>query len=156
MGTGWRKVALRNIKLRMSRKLLFVTGLLTVFSCYENRDLSEIFDPGDTGPYVREMQRHLARLALRAPLDILASEFMRVSLTSEAADLIDLYDVFLQKLDDRQLREYLKTVPPSNVYSDRRFMELRDLSHDFQNVLTKSFFIEDTLLRDFNIRYGVF
>ncbi len=81
---------------------------------------------------------------------------MRVSLTSEAADLIDLYDVFLQKLDDHQLREYLKTVPPSNVYSDRRFMELRDLSHDFQNVLTKSFFIEDTLLRDFNIRYGVF
>ena len=150
------KWALRNIKLRMSRKLLFVSGLLTVFSCFENPDLTPDFDPGNVEPYVREMQRHLAQYVLLTPLDILVSEFLRVSLKDEAADLLEIYDLFLQRLDDSQLREHLRTLPPKNAYKDARFLELRSLSHDFQEVLTRSFFDMDTPLRRFNIKYGVF
>jgi hypothetical protein len=153
---GGEKWALRNIKLRMSRKLLFVSGLLTVFSCFDNRDLMARFDPDDTESYKREMQRQLMQFALLTPLDILISQFMRVSLEDEAAKLLDAYDVFLHKLNDSRTRDRLQKLLPEKAYRDKTFLELRGLSHDFQEVLTQSFFVEDTPLREFNVKYGVF
>ena len=149
-GSKW---ALRNLKLRMSRKLLFVSGLLIVFSCYENPDLN--WDRDSAEEYIREMQRHLMRFVLLTPLEIVAWGFSRVSLQAKAAELFDIYDAFLAKLTTA-LRRYLQDLPPQNVYNDRSFLELRNASHAFQRVLTDVFFEADTLLRKFTIIYGVF
>jgi len=151
-GSKW---ALRNIKLRMSRKLLFVSGLLTVFSCFKNPELPLDGDVADDH-YVREMQRHLMRFVLLTPLDIVAWGLTRVSLEAKAAELFDIYDAFLERINDEGLRKHLCDLPPKTVYQDGAFTELRNMSHALQDVLTHAFFQADTLLREFNIEYGVF
>lgn len=150
------KWALRNIKLRMSRKLLFVSGLLTAFSCFRNSDIESECDPSNPEPYVAEMQRHLEKYAFLTPLEILVLQFRRVSLDQQAIGLLDIYDRFLEQLDNPETRAHLNSLPPRQVYEDNVFLSLRDLSHQFQDVLTQSFFVEDTPLREFNVKYGVF
>jgi hypothetical protein len=151
-GSKW---ALRNIKLRMSRKLLFVSGLFTVFSCFKNPDLPLDGEVADDH-YVREMQRHLMQFVLLTPLDVVAWGFTRVSLEAKAAELFDIYDEFLERINDEGLRRHLRDLPPRTVYQDKAFGELRDMSHALQDVLTYAFFEADTLLREFNVEYGVF
>jgi len=44
----------------------------------------------------------------------------------------------------------------SNACADPRFAELREVSHHFQDTLEDAFFEQDTPLREFIRRYGVF
>jgi len=128
--------------------------LFLVFSCFENPDL--VWEGGAADEYLREMQRHLMRFVLLTPLDIVAWGLSRVSLESKAAELFDIYDSFLARINDEGLRRHLQDIPPKNVYNDSAFLELREVSHALQGVLTHVFFEADTLLRKFTIKYGVF
>jgi hypothetical protein len=65
-GKNW---ANRNIKLRTSRKLLFVAGLLIVFSCYKNESLQRTVD--DAEDYLLRLQKHLLNFVRATPLNIL-------------------------------------------------------------------------------------
>lgn len=71
---GWedpsKKWALRNVKLRFSRKLLFVAGLLTVFSCYHEAGKEPITP--------EEVQKHLVEQAFLPPSEVIATQLKRV------------------------------------------------------------------------------
>ena len=148
------KWAIRNIKLRMSRKLLFVAGLLTVFSCYENPSLHV----GGSAPeqYVPMMQSHLMHFVRSTSINVLVWSLSQLALEKEAGIILDYYDAFLQKIDDRLIRDHLETLAPQAVYEDKEFLALREISHQFQDALAVPFFNAGTQLREFMIRYGVF
>ena len=150
------KWALRNVKLRISRKLIFVAGLLVVFNFYDNADLQEELARHVGAGVPAVAVEHLRSCTAMPPLDIVCETFLRLGLTEAAGNLLDAYDVFLSKLNDPEVREQLEEAVPREAYADFTFLELREVSHEFQDVLTKVFFDDDTSLRAFNRKYGVF
>ena len=143
-----KKWAVRNIKLRTSRKLLFVSGLLTAFSC----------DRIEGGPSagVEEMLARLTEYAELPPLEIIARELTDLGLEKQAVDLFTLYDTFLARLNDKDKRQALESVQPQHAYQDPVFSEFRDLSHELQEILTNIFFDSQSRLRHLTLKYGVF
>lgn len=149
-----KKWALRSIKLRMARKLLFASALLTVFSCFRNPSL-RVSGPLDE-QYIPRVQKHLEQYVATPSLEIVAWTLSQLGLSQHCGRLFDHYDEFLKRLDDERIRGRLDELDPKKVYEDADFLELRDNSHEFQRALTEVFFECGTELRDFIIEYGVF
>ena len=148
-----KKWALRNIKLRTSRKILFVAGLLTVFSCYKNEDLDL---DCDTAECLLNLQSHLLNFVHSSPLNIITWTLVQLGLEDECCELLDCYEEYLLKIDDKTLREKLEKLEPKDVYEDACFLECREISHRLQGVFNKICFEEESPLRDFTKEYGVF
>jgi hypothetical protein len=148
-GVKW---AIRNIKLRMSRKLLFVSSLLTVFSCHQNSDLE--IKEGELDQFIPMMQEHLFQFVQSTPMNIVVWTLMRLGMAEHAGRLLDHYDQYLARLNDS--RAHLENLTPNRVYEDPEFLVLREISHEFQRVLTEVFFDAETELREFTVTYGVF
>jgi predicted nucleotidyltransferase len=151
---GW---AIRNIKLRMSRKLIYVSGLLTCFSFHLGFDeqLRPLRCQGTTGP--QECIERLRTLLRYTPLEILAATLLRYEhLQPTARKLLDAYDAFLGLLSDKETREHLDKLPPEEDQSDEVSQSARRLSHDFRDGLMELFFDDRTGLSELTKRYGVF
>jgi predicted nucleotidyltransferase len=148
------KWALRNIKLRMSRKMLFVSALLTVFSCYENPALAlNVLGPAN---YVAAMQRHLNQFVQTPSLGIIAWSLGHLGLATECGLLFDQYEKFLQCLHSEGIRSQLGKLSPRQVYQDNEFLRVREMSHEVQRLLRYVFFEASTPLKKFTFDYGVF
>jgi hypothetical protein len=138
-----KKWGIRNIKLRFPRKLLFVSGLLSVFDCGAAVDIEEAFE-------------RLRSRVLTSPLENLTQILTGLGLETSACKCLDVYNQFLNRMDDSEFREALEKLSPEQADGDPAFREMRDLSHEFQDSLTRIFFVEPTPLREFTTRYGVF
>lgn len=147
------KWALRNLKLRVSRKLLFVSGLLTVFSCYQNPRLVNL---GEPDAIVAEMQQHLLQFVRSSPINILVWTLGRLGMTDDCIALLNCYDAFLRKLNDATTREQLASLEPTQVYQNSVYQECHEISDDFQRILNRVFFQNESPLREFITKYGVF
>ncbi len=152
-GHGW---GLRNAKLRMSRKLIFATGMLSCFSCEllcsarARRDLVEHHS-------TVAMEEHLRNFTKKTPLEILATFLLELNIKrSTARKLFSAYNAFLAVLDDRKKRDHLKNLRPDDIPGDVVFSEVREYGHEFQEGLTALFFNDSKKLRDLTIFYGVF
>jgi hypothetical protein len=92
-GEGW---AIRNIKLRMSRKLIYVSGLLACFRChldYSPEERAKIF--GDSNRR-QEVIEHLETIFRLTPLEIVASVLTRYPhLDGTAKKILNSYDEFV-------------------------------------------------------------
>lgn len=149
---GW---ALRNAKLRMSRKLLYAAGLLTCFSCdsvFRGRGRSQPWHDA------RQVVDHLCGMGQMTPLDIVAGVVLDCfgELSGAAERLFSVYDEFLGVLHDPQRRGHLDALPPSLADTDPEYQAVRAMATRFQDALTEIFFHRDTPLRELTIRYGVF
>ena len=147
---GW---ALRNAKLRMSRKLMYAAGLLSCFSC------DSAFRPAvRRQPWhdAQQVVEHLARMVRATPLDILAGVVLSYfgELSGAGGRLFGAYDEFLGLLHTR--RDHLQALLPWQADADPVYQHARELGRCFQDALTEIFFTCDTPLRDLTIRYGVF
>jgi predicted nucleotidyltransferase len=152
-GHGW---GLRNAKLRMSRKLIFATGMLSCFSC-EILSSSEVREDLEKNHSTIAMEEHLRTFVQRTPLEILATFLLELKIKPETAlKLFSSYDSFLAILDDADKRERLKKLSLEEIATDSVFSEIRSLSRVFQEGLTALFFHDSEKLRDLTIFYGVF
>lgn len=150
---GW---ALRNIKLRLSRKLIFISGLIACFSLelYGERGSFMVdgrVSPERALPFLRQQLR-------KTPLESLAEVCLRPEVRPETVHaLFDTYDAFLGGLDDPERREALKRLTEEEIGRSEVFRDMSRLARRFQNEGVSSlFFADDPLLRELIITYGVF
>ena len=142
------KWVLRNIKLRFSRKLLFVAGMLMCYSFNENGKNNLDQDS--------KLEDVINEFVFKTPLEILAAFLVKHQLKEIAEDLFDSYDYFLSVLNNESKRKHLEGLSPKDINEDKTYQNLRKRGHIYQNSLTKMFFEGETSLRDFTIKYGVF
>ncbi len=150
---GW---ALRNIKLRLSRKLIFMSGLIACFSpeLYGEREAfltDGKVDPTRIEPFLRKQLR-------KAPLESLAEVCLRPDVRPETAlALFDTYDAFLGALNDPDRRDALKRCQQDDLGNSDVFRDMSRLARRFQgDGVKRLFFGDDPLLRDLTVDYGVF
>jgi hypothetical protein len=148
---GW---AIRNVKLRMSRKLIFVKGLILCYSCEPQWYAERSGKLGST-PTVEAMTRYLEELAKRTPLDILAEVALGHAKDETAVNLFDDYDLFLAGLDDPSIRDHLKKLRPEEAETDRQYNEFQDRCSRFESALEQLFF-DNPRLAHLTRKYGVF
>lgn len=152
-GLGW---ATRNVKLRFSRKLIFVSGMLTCFSCH----LDPMKEDGRNLCGQSEIQlstvNHLMEYTQMSPLEVLAEALLKYASDETARDAMGAYDEFLGCIDDGGKRKHLDSLDPELSDADPLFQEMRKQSHGFQESLTKLFFDEYDELRVLTRKFGVF
>jgi hypothetical protein len=149
--SGW---ALRTAKLRLSRKLMYASGLLTCFSC------DFLLTERRRGPFgdTQHVLQHLRALVRTTPLDIIARTLLLYfgELSGSGVALFEAYDDFLGLLGDAEKRKYLKNLAPADADGDLVQQEVREIGTRFQNALTEIFLVHDTRVRELTIQYGVF
>ena len=143
-----KKWGVRNIKLRMSRKLLFVSGLLMALGCDNVRSKDAQIEDEVLGRLI-----HSAGLP---PLEVLASELAFWGLSRQASEIVSVYDEFLLGMNDPARRTALNDVKPQDAASHQVFLEFRKISQRFQKLLTGVFFDAGTRLSELVREYGVF
>lgn len=152
LGAEW---ALRNAKLRMSRKLIFASGLMMCFSCYLQPppQFIDLFDIPNT---FEPMVMHLRSFVGRSPIDIMADAFCDYAPDS-AGMFFDAYSRFMEIIADGAKRQHLKDLPAENAKRDAVFEEIRNVADDFQRSLNALFYdSNETKLRDLTRKYGMF
>lgn len=148
---GW---GIRNVKLRFSRKLLFIWGLLAAFA-------GDLFAPAELHR-VENDEQYLLMLAdlIRSqtdvsPLELLARVVLEADDNDVADDIFSSYDQFLQALADTDARTKLEAVRFEDALDDPTYAELRDVSQSFRRGVTRLFFDVHprlpTLIRDFGV-----
>jgi predicted nucleotidyltransferase len=148
------KWALRNAKLRFSRKLLFLVGILACFS-WKLHPRSELADNPESATDVAI--RHFDRYLARPPLEILADELLLANAPEKLCqELFSTYDEFIAILDDEELRRELHKLPRDIAEKSDLFQRVRGLSHRFQASLTEWLFQPDTPIFDLVKKYGLF
>ena len=153
-----RKWFLRNAKLRMSRKLIFASGLLRCFFCQIDPEAAaarEALGPPhiDTTKLLTYLEDELRQ----TPLDLLARAALRPSIASATGrKLFDSYDRFLGVLDNEEKRDELENLKELEIDTSVVWKEIRELSRSFQSGLTDLFFGKDEELSEISIQYGVF
>jgi hypothetical protein len=150
-GKGW---GIRNVKLRFSRKVLFIWGLLAAFSV-------ELFPQAGLGEAeIEEVYLLLVTELIRAQTDVPPLELLaRVVLESEndVADAIfSSYDQFLRVLADPDARKKLEAVQFDHALDEPAYAELRRVSQRFREGVTRLFFDDHPRLPKLIRNFGVF
>ncbi len=139
------KWVIRNIKLRFSRKLLFVSGMLMCSSIY-NKNFTE-----------QEALKTLEGFIYKSPLENLATFFNNnQKLNDLGKQIFSSYNYFLGVMNDKTQREILMNMKPNEIGDNELFQKLRKKGHNFENSLIEIFFEKKSPLKDFNRKYGVF
>jgi hypothetical protein len=149
---GW---GIRNVKLRFSRKLLFVWGLLAAFA-------GELFAPADLYQVENDEQFYLMLADLIRnqtdvpPLELLARVVLEAGDDDVANDIFSSYDRFLNVLADSEARAKLEAVRFEDALDEPTYSELRDVSQRFRHGITRLFFDVHPKLKMLIRDFGVF
>ena len=145
---------IRNIKLRFSRKLLLIWGLLASFS-------GELFAPESLeavesdDEYFRLLAELIREQTEVTPLELLARVSLDVS--PQIGDAIfSAYDEFLAALADPEARGRLESVKFEDAATDRTYDSLRQSSQRFRTAVTQLFFDDHPKLPTLIRQFGVF
>lgn len=149
------KWALRKSKLRLSRKLMFTSGLLMCFTCelIQAEGDARLFD--HEHPESRLVNLLLKQVSL-SPLDRLCNALLQLSNDKTAANLLGAYDRFLAILDDPQSRRTLTQLTPQSAAGNPLFDEIEQLGEQFNTGLETLFFDDHPALAQCIRRYGIF
>ena len=152
------KWALRNVKLRLSRKLIFAAGLWACLSCYlrPSDDLQDSRSRNDSDGVRTAMIEFLLSFSRQSPLETLAGAFITYEAYDAAKISFDAYEDFLKILDDPDLRKGLENLKVFDAMSDQTFNRAKKAASEFQVGLTKLFFNSNEDLTSFAQTNGVF
>jgi len=154
-GKGW---GLRNAKLRMSRKLIFASGLLICFSCHLDTDLQKKISTNrnDKNAIKLSLVKHIHDYVRLTPLQVLARSLDAYSVSSAIqTTLFASYADFLTLLDDEKARKNLEELRAEDSRTDPTFIRVKEISRTFQESLDHIFF-ENEDLKPLTRKYGVF
>jgi predicted nucleotidyltransferase len=159
-GDGW---AIRHLKLRLSRKLIFTAGLVLCFSCDTQLfpDLKtrfrDLFSSGEVEQApVKEVVDHLRSRCNKGPLESLAEMCLHFARQQTARQIFDAYDAFLGILRDQEKRTQLSQLDPEKAESDALFLQARSIGQQFHEGLVHLFFDDHARLSQLTKHYGVF
>jgi predicted nucleotidyltransferase len=139
------KWGLRNIKLRTSRKLIYVKGLLMCYCCYKNGDLKD-------KDSVKEFLESIVHIK---PLEFILSVLLKNKVNENVIlNLLDSYSEFLEHLNDPVTRDGLKSINMYTVYDNPIFMKARSTSDRFQESLDNIFLGNE--VKEFTFKYTIF
>lgn len=147
---GW---GIRNIKLRFSRKLLFVSGLLTCFAA-ELSPPPQLDHAGSDDEFLSLLADFIAQQTKTTPLEKLAGAI--AAYPDCARKVLTAYDFFLSVLDDGEKRKALEAVSFEEASLNPVYTDLRSSSHEFRDGIVELFFDLDTNLHNLIRKYGVF
>lgn len=151
-GSGW---GLRNAKLRMSRKLIFASGLLVCFGANLDPDLRSTISTDDSGIKLA-LVAHVRECLRLTPLEILAKSIEKYGVPKAIGEeLFASYAEFLEIIDDEGNRHALEGLRASDSRIDPTFKRIRNLSKTFEHALDNIFF-ENKLIAPLTRKYGVF
>jgi predicted nucleotidyltransferase len=155
-GSGW---GLRNAKLRMSRKLIFASGLLVCFSASLDPELKkQIFTMKSTDDNAirSNLANHLKNFVMLTPLEVLEKSVRSCDVSENVArDLFGTYGEFLTILGDEKTRQDLAELRAKDSRTDATFKRVREISETFEKALDAMFF-ENPILAPLTRKYGVF
>jgi predicted nucleotidyltransferase len=152
-GKGW---GLRNAKLRMSRKLIFASGLLVCFSANLDPDLQTKISTDKKDGIKLTLVQHIRDYVRLTPLEILAKSMDRYGVPqSVVKDLFGAYTEFLKVLSDEKSRTALENLRSGDSREDPTFREIRKISGIFEHALDHIFF-ENKQIAPLTRKYGVF
>ena len=127
-GAGW---GLRNAKLRMSRKLIFASGLLVCFSANLDSELNDQIST-DRDDIKLKLINHIRDYVRKTPLEILAKSMEQYKVPEVIAkDLFGAYAEFLGILDDEKSREALKALVHLEFQDGSDISTQREISRVF-------------------------
>jgi hypothetical protein len=152
---GW---ALRNIKLRLSRKLIFTAGFWICLSS-KLKPSAELVDAqkGSAEDFATALTEHLwSFVAAQRPLEVLANALTAYSASAPARATFDAYESFLALLDDPEKRAELEALKSEDAPKNETFRKAREIGREFQAGLTGFFFNTDATLTETAQEYGVF
>jgi len=151
-GEGW---GLRNAKLRMSRKLIFASGLLVCFGCNLDSMLQKKHS-ADESDVRLDLVNYIRNQIKLTPLEILANAIDQYEVSRTVGEeLFRAYSEFLIVIDDKKSREELDALRAADSRSDLTFRRVRDISRAFEHALDLLFF-ENPTLAPLTRKYGVF
>jgi hypothetical protein len=151
-GEGW---GLRNAKLRMSRKLIFASGLLVCFGCHLNSELQKQIssDPNDIKSNLVNYIREQTKLT---PLEIVAAAVEHYAVSKAVGEeLFGAYTEFLKVVDDKTSRQALDKLRAADSRTDATFKHIRGISQAFEHAVDLLFF-ENSQVSPLTRKYGVF
>jgi hypothetical protein len=151
-GKGW---GLRNAKLRMSRKLIFASGLSLCFGVNLDPELNRQIS-SDKNDIKLKLVNHIRDRVRSTPLEVLAKSMEQYEVPELIAkELFSAYAAFLELLDDENSREALKALRASDSRTDPTFKKVREISRSFEHSLYHIFF-ENQQIAPLTRKYGVF
>lgn len=153
-----KKWALRNAKLRMSRKLIFAAGLTHVFFCHLDQAAEQARAELKTKQDVAPLTAYLSEQLTLPPLETMAKACNELDIGSEAArKIFDNYDRFLGILNDKNKRDELASAKShADLRESVAWREIRDISAPFHEGLVALFLGSHNELKDLTMKYGVF
>lgn len=153
-----KKWALRNAKLRMSRKLIFAAGLTHVFFCHLDPAAEQARTELKTRQDVSLLTAYLSEQLSMPPLETLAKACNHLKIGDEVVrKIFDNYDRFLGILDDKNKREELaKATTHADLRESAAWREIRDVSTPFHEGLVGLLLQSNSVLTELTMKYGVF
>lgn len=138
-GTG-EKWALRNLKLRTSRKVLFAGGLLPILLCHQRP--------------AADMRSFLVEQLSMPPIDRLAAAFMEHDASDAGVRVMRAHDRWIAMLGDAETRAELARLARSEVTDSAIYNEGRRLAEELEQGLLALLF--ETPLEALVREYGIF
>jgi predicted nucleotidyltransferase len=156
--------ALRNFKLRMSRKLIFVSGLLSCFAC--ELGLAKAGGHAACPGREEECVDCLRAFMRRKPLEVLAETALRLAernpakramkILADVTKAMTAYDDFLAILANSTKRKHLAELSQDAMETDPLWQKAKLISHEFRDGIDAFFFAGDPDLAKLTREYGVF